>query len=159
MAADAKFDYSRSKCATQPPAGASLSVIVSPAVTVCFVDGQMLGVFAAVVGILPELHFPAATVEEVELHGDLARLAVGHRAEIPVVARLAGHHQVLAHRAVEHARLVPHGGHDLEEVGTGLVAEIVRMIADAVDRAVVADEQRELGGPRALHGRRLGVRL
>ena len=46
-----------------------------------FVDDQMLGVFAAVVGVLPELDVPAAAVEEIELHGDLARLAVGHRAE------------------------------------------------------------------------------
>ena len=112
------------KTPTQPPAGASCSVIVSPAETSLLVDGQMLGIFAAIVGVVPKFQFPLAAVEEIELHGNLAWLAIGHRAEIPIVARSPDHHQVFAHRAVEHACLVPHGRHDLQEFGTGLIAEI-----------------------------------
>ena len=74
--------------------------------------------------------------------------------KIPIVARLPRHDQIFADRAVEHACFVPHRRNDAQEIGARLVAVVVRMIADAGQRAVVDDEQRELRCARALHLRR-----
>ena len=131
MAADAKFDYSRSNMATQPPAGASLSVIVSPAATFCSSTTRCSAFSPLSSASCQSLTFQRPPSRKSSFTGISRGCAVGHRAEIPGVARLADHHEVFADRAVEHAGIVPDGRHDFEEVGTGLVAEVVRVFADA----------------------------
>jgi len=74
-----------------------------------FVLDEMLGVLAAIGASCQSVTFnhPA---EEAERHGQLARLAVGDGGEIPLVAVAPRLDDVLAHLAVQAARLVPYGG-------------------------------------------------
>ena len=90
--------------------------------------------------VLPNPHFPRARAEEIELYRNLARLPIRKRAEEPLVAGTAYHHQVLRYRSVRHARVIPDGGHELQEIRARLIAKVIGMIAHAANRAVIDDE-------------------
>jgi hypothetical protein len=59
--------------------------------------------------------------------------------------------KVLADSAVEDSRIVPDGGHDLQEVKSRLVPVVAGMIGSVDDWAFQADEQRQLRAAGTLH--------
>src|ERR1039458_7261222 len=110
-----------------------------------YADGLAVG------SVFPKFERPGAGTEEIQLHRNVARVAVGERAEKPPVAVAADDDYVFADRAVEHAGIVPDGGNDFQEIESGLIPVVAGMIGGVNDRTFQTDKQGKFRAAGPLH--------
>ena len=97
--------------------------------------------------------FVSARVQEIERNRPIARLPVGHGAQVPLVPLAPGHDDGFARRAAQDPGFVPYGGYLLDELQPRLALVGLRIIGQHDQRSIVDDIHSQLVGPRPLgHG-------
>ena len=89
-----------------------------------------------------------AVSQEIQGEVKIARLAVGHSADVPVLgtALLTGIYHIFAHCCTGYQGALPVGGHILDELEGGLVLVVLNLIGRHVARAVDNDVLGQLVG-------------